>query len=459
MLVRRSDHSEELLNRAIAATRQLPLPDGPSEEIAAQTLAALREAGQRPEITLLQRVRHMPWSSKAIAVLATAASLLVVYVGLSSFGGKALAFADVAKMLNEVRTATWKTTTEIKEGRKNKPDEHPGTAGSEGEERRITTAKPSSFVTVSGIVAPSGTGMFLAPSHERTETTWQGIQQIHIVDGEKNKTLILTPATKVALLVQYENLPSPVGRTFLNLRKLVADSLRDDAKGVERLGVRTIGGRPAQGFRIKSRIGEMRIWADPKTSLPVRVEEVHTNPDGSEVRTVMSDFQTNIDLDKSLFSLEIPKGYSIQPTLKLDYAKNPISHLAHTLKMVSELNEGVFPAALTIEEIDHLMKRGQQLIIERDGLNSLEAVVEWSVEISSSLSFTKDFLNNLTAEKNDWHYAGKGVKLNTPDRPVFWYRDDKESKTYHVLYADLSVKEVPAAEAPKAPQAVENSKP
>ena len=114
MLVHRSNHSDDLLNQAIAAARQLPVPDGPSAEIAAQTLAALREAAQQPETTLLQRVRHMPWTSKAIAVLATAASLLAVYVGLSSFGGTALAFADVARVLNEVRSATWKITSEVK---------------------------------------------------------------------------------------------------------------------------------------------------------------------------------------------------------------------------------------------------------------------------------------------------------------------------------------------------------
>src|SRR6187200_3169011 len=113
MLVHRGDRSDDLLNRAIEATRQLPLPDGPSAEVAAQTLAALRETARRPEITLLQRVLQVPWTSKAIAVLATAASLLAVYVGLSSFGGTALAFADVARVLSEVSSATWKITSEV----------------------------------------------------------------------------------------------------------------------------------------------------------------------------------------------------------------------------------------------------------------------------------------------------------------------------------------------------------
>ena len=44
----------------------------------------------------------------------------------------------------------------------------------------------------------------------------------------------------------------------------------------------------------------------------------------------------------------------------------------------------------------------------------------------------------------DKHYAGKGVKLNTPDTPVFWYRPEK-SETYRVIYADLTVKSVSQA--------------
>ena len=50
-----------------------------------------------------------------------------------------------------------------------------------------------------------------------------------------------------------------------------------------------------------------------------------------------------------------------------------------------------------------------------------------------------------------WHYAGKDVKLGTPNRPIFWFKT-KKSSNYQVIYADLSVKEVSADEVPKVPQ-------
>jgi hypothetical protein len=58
---------------------------------------------------------------------------------------------------------------------------------------------------------------------------------------------------------------------------------------------------------------------------------------------------------------------------------------------------------------------------------------------------------SLSPEANDWHYAGKGVKLGTRGTPIFWYKPHKTSDTYHVLYADLSVKEVPRDQVPTSP--------
>ena len=74
---RRNELSVELLNQAVAATRQLPVPSGPSAAIVSQTSAALREAAHRPKASLLERIHIMPWTSKAIVTLAVAASVLV----------------------------------------------------------------------------------------------------------------------------------------------------------------------------------------------------------------------------------------------------------------------------------------------------------------------------------------------------------------------------------------------
>ena len=93
----RNDQSDDLVTRAVAASRRLPLPSGPSAAVVSRTSAALRVAALRPKSTFLQRINQMPWTFKTSALLATAASLLVVYFGLSSISSSTLAFADVVK--------------------------------------------------------------------------------------------------------------------------------------------------------------------------------------------------------------------------------------------------------------------------------------------------------------------------------------------------------------------------
>ena len=58
----------------------------------------------------------------------------------------------------------------------------------------------------------------------------------------------------------------------------------------------------------------------------------------------------------------------------------------------------------------------------------------------------------------DAHYAGKGVKRDTADKPIFWYRP-KGKQTYRVIYADLSVGD--ADDPPNVPgaQSVPKKKP
>lgn len=299
--------------------------------------------------------------------------------------------------------------------------------------------------------------MYLAPSHERMEATQNNTKSISIMDGRQDKIINLVPDTKAAHVIELKNLPpdqeNPFGKTFLGLRTLADDVLNDKVGKVERLGAETIDGHPAEGFRIERGTTETKIWADPTTKLPVRVEYRTTS--GPESHTVMSDFQVNVELDESLFRLEVPADYTVQQTMQFDVSKSPIYYLADTLKLVAEINGGVFPPTLRGDEgIDGILSDAQKLAAHfaaKAGTDSPEGVQKLAAEFAMKLGATFGMLGAMTPEQNDWHYTGKDVKLNTPDKPIFWLRRNKASTTYHVLYADLSVKEVAAEDAPKVP--------
>ena len=232
--------------------------------------------------------------------LALAVTILIVLVGLMSWlvpgSGAALAFADVAEALNNVHTATWKTTSVVE-----------------------VTEPQKKTVTF------SANAMFMAPSHERTETTgWPKSAAISIIDAQKDKAITLVPATKTATVINLKNFPpndNPFGRTFQGLRELVANAQSGKAGKVERLGVKTIDGRTAEGFRIQLGSIDVKIWADPKTLLPIRAEETIADP---KVSVIMADFRFNVPLDKSLFSVDIPPGYAVQRT-----ARSTLPSLGH----------------------------------------------------------------------------------------------------------------------------------
>ena len=55
--------------------------------------------------------------------------------------------------------------------------------------------------------------------------------------------------------------------------------------------------------------------------------------------------------------------------------------------------------------------------------------------------------------ENDAHYAGSGVKLGTPDRPIFWYKPSGAERTTVSSTPIFSVKEMSADEVKKLPAA------
>ena len=197
---------------------------------------------------------------------------------------------------------------------------------------------------------------------------------------------------------------------------------------------------------------DVKIWTDPKTSLPLRIEETvaRKGSENPDVKIVMSDFRIGMHLDESLFRLEVPDGYAVQQGPQLNLAKKPIQYLADTLKFAAENNDGMFPETFRGDKgIDGILQRATQKLAVKHA-NDSAALAKLAGELGAKLGGTFGFLFSLSAD-NDWHYAGKDVKLNTPDRPIFWFRASKTSKSYQVLYADLSVKEVPSGAVPKIP--------
>jgi outer membrane lipoprotein-sorting protein len=374
----------------------------------------------------------MPWTTRASALLAVAASMLIVYVVFSNPTRTSRAFAQVAEALSSIKSATWKTTSVV-------VDKGPAN-------KTIPLAARS---------------MFLAPSHERTETGAEGEAWISISDGQKDRTLILIPSQKTAMYIDFRNMPEgSIGRTFLGLREMVANAQNGQGGKVDRLGVKTIDGRAAEGYRFKTGAADVTIWADPKTSLPIRVEETSEGAVLStmNVSVTMTDFQVDVPLEESLFSLDVPPGYTTKEPMQIDLPKDPFAFLKGGLKLAAEYNGGVFPPQLRGENgFDGILDRAFKAEIEKHTKDGSEAErFKATAEATGKVAGVRSFLDAIPKEY--WHYAGKDVKLGTSDRPIIWAMR-KSGDQYMVIYADLTIKELPADEAVKLPESDSSSKP
>jgi outer membrane lipoprotein-sorting protein len=440
---RKDFHHDDLLDRAVDAVLRDPVPDELSPDRLDQLAAVVRRAADQPyPVTLIERMKNMRPRTR----IAVAAAVVIALLGLLSWlvpgGGVAVAFADVAEALNGVRSATWKTTSVV-------------TFKPVGEKQEKTVTRTASC-------------MFLTPLHEREETTEDGGKSIRIADGQKDKMIVLNPATKTAMVMNAKNVPPGEhfgGTTFQGFRELVADAQSGKGAEVERLGVKTIDGRSAEGFGVQHGVVAFKIWADPKTLLPIRVEsEFADAATGNRSSTVMTDFVVNVPLDESLFSVDVPPGYTIHRTMEVDASK-PLTFLADALKMAAKYNDGVFPPTLRGEQgIDGIMKRSAETLAKTMAENrdkvSPETLKQDAQEFRDAAMNLAAAMASVAAMPPDtWHYAGKNVKLGTPNRPIFWVNLKKLGGRCMVIYADLSVKTVSAEETLSFPQAEGSPKP
>ena len=394
----------------------------------------------------MNRIAGIAGAATAVA----AAGLLGVWL---VFGGSAtIAFAAVIEALENIRTATYDETAETK---------------------RPLDGTP--------ITIHSKT-MFLAPSHQRPEISTSAgsakdVGSIMIFDTRAMKCFTLAPNQKLATVVDLTKVKKPAGselNMFETVRALVREGKSGGAGKVESLGKKEIDGQAVVGFRTASNAAEMTIWADSRTARPVRIElswPIYNNSHG-----VMSNFRYDMELEPGLFSLEPPAGYTVNEM----QAANPVEEdLVDLLRLVAKYHDGLFPPAIGTNkeyawaiEADALAE-AQKLAETPEGQKLLEQartspgddqggrMKEW---LKFTAPMTQKALQKhmqgvlfyaMLQPENDAHYAGKGVKLGTADRPIFWYKPTGAAK-YRVIYADLSVKELAPDEVGQLPDAKAN---
>ncbi len=394
----------DLLQRAIDAVMNDPIPDEPLGDTLAELVVAVENAANQPRpLTFKERVFAMKTTTK----IAVAASILLSLGGLfawisSGDGFTSTAFADVGEQVQKARTMTWKRTT----------TRH----GGDSMVAKFAYKEPGLMrQEVRGQLAPGEPG-----------------ELIFIYDFRQGKMLTLDSRTKSGFFRNLGTLPEKPRRLLMDRGwRLKALFDRDGTP----LGEKKIRGRQATGFQVMHDLHVTDIWIDAESGSPLLIDT--WDPSGASF--VISDLVLDQELDDSLFSLTPPADYRVSKTAR--EARMPSfgeADLTRGLRFLAEYNGNVFPSQLGLTpEIVMNLKQAQR----KETLSRTEAGAIFA-GFGRFLIFT---------EYDDRHYAGKGVKLGTADRPIFWYKP-KGSKNYRVIYADLSVKEVSPEELKGFPE-------
>jgi len=370
------------------------------ESLRRRIFSAFNETAQQSttRITVLQILRRKIMKSPVTKIAAAAVIIIAVLTGIHYFGvsipGTSVVFADVVERLHNARTMTY-------------------------------TVNATTAIEIA----------FKEPGYMRT-TMPGGL--VSVIDWAQGKGISILPSRKQFIEMEMSNLPhDPAQQPFNVIEKL--RTLPDRAD--EELGTSEIDGRALQGFRVTKEGVINTVWIDPQTRDLVRVETEFINAPGMNV--VMTDFQFDVDLDDSLFSLTPPDGYT-PIEVQADVSEVTEQDLIEFLRAWSSwTKDGTFPPTFNPVELQKVSMEMEQQGKFGDGQTSEQQRNRDAMTMYRGVMFW----TQLPAESN-WRYTGKDVKFGDANTAIFWYRPEG-SETYRVIYGDLSVKDVAAENLPK----------
>jgi len=273
---------------------------------------------------------------------------------------------------------------------------------------------------------------FKEPGHLRT-TTIDGY--IAIVDAVAGKMISIVPGH---------------GYTFGDIKNLANTSQQGPFESIESmkklpdkadktLGEKEIDGVNCDGYQVTQGDLTTIIWLDVKTGEVVQVEQKFASAPG--MNRIIKNIKFDVELDDSLFSLEPPADYkSMGVELKSDTAAQTEQTFVDWLRWWANGNiDETFPPMVAGSEI-------AKVTMDMAKQGKLKGA-SWEKVDPSQMFNALLFIAKLPQDSN-WRYAGNGVKINTPDTPIFWYRP-AGSQMYRVIYADLTGKEMAEDNLPK----------
>jgi hypothetical protein len=374
------------------------------------------------------RIRRLIMKNPITKIVAAAAVLVAVGIAFYSLGSGRPAFGDVVRSILEAHTAVFKII-------------------SHEQDQPMQTAN----------------GMFMDPGLERT--TFQAVdgntpEWIMVMDYVHCKGLGLIPSRKEVLAFEAENWSGPVDpekqNQFEDLRKRIRLAQERPDASVQYLGESQVNGHKVIGYRMNEAGEDTTIWANADSLLPVQIERSLIKRGGKPFSWIMTDIEFNVPLDAAEFSTEVPEGYTMRG-LKFDSSTPQEADLMEMLRIWTGIT-GRFPSEVGLEAMKEWIeafkakreREGRKPIDEAESLDdpAFQRVLQEDMPLFLKAFRGMAFVKGLSEGSIDWHYTGAEATMGDATKAIFWYQP-KDSQTYRVIYADLSVRDVVPEDLPK----------
>ena len=175
--------------------------------------------------------------SPVTKLAAAAVIIIAASIGLNQIISTTPAFAEIIRPLLTAQTATFKMTMALENGPTQNFD-----------------------------------CMFMEPMHMRQISS----DAIVISNLQEGKILTLMPEQKKAMVMEMENMPENEDQSELNMfhgiRKHIQEAQETEDESVSFLGEKEINGMKTIGYHVQRLGVDITVWADPKTKLPVQME-------------------------------------------------------------------------------------------------------------------------------------------------------------------------------------------
>jgi len=386
------------------------------ERILTSAEAALEKSIKAKPAALQPNIWRIIMKSRICKLTTAAVIIIAVILGLNIIGGPdmaSVAWADVVKNVEQIRTSIYRTKTSI-----------------EG----------LSYVKGGALQETEGYGYYSAEYGMRRDKYENGkiIAVEHWIPAER-AIVTINPQTKT------------YSRRFFTEEEFRNKFKKREPKEFIKhfmtfeyteLGHKTINGVEVEGIEVndpKVMLESLfenvvvRLWVDVETNLPVRVEMRGAASNGSvKCEQVVDVVELDGEVETSMFEPNIPGDYTLFTEAEINDKNEGVA--VQGLRIFAEITDGQYPSSLAIvTAVNELWKA-------RTGMKLSKEEIEKGITIQSTCSFYAA----LDQADKDVAYYGDRVTADDVDKVLMrWKVLDGQ---YRVIFGDLSAENVSAEE-------------